>query len=64
MCKNKSIKCYGFVMVYYHCHMHTLRNPKDHTISSWLGAGEKWKCLYTNNDMTMKTLSIVCLKKQ
>ena len=36
MHKNEPVKCYGFIMGYYRSFMHTLRNPKDHAISSRL----------------------------
>ena len=41
MCKNEPVKCYGFIMGYYHSCTH-----KDHVISIWLGTQEKWICLY------------------
>ena len=37
MHKNEPIKFYGFIIGYYHSQMCTLRNGKDHVISSRLG---------------------------
>ena len=57
MRKNDPVKCYGFIMGYYRSFMHTLRNPKDHAISSQLGVEEQWRHLSTKKDVIMKTLS-------
>ena len=59
MRKNEPIKCYGFIMGYYRSFMHTLRNPKDHTISNRLGVEEQWRRLSTKKDVILKTSSQV-----
>ena len=57
MRKNEPVKCYGFIMGYYRSFMHTLRNPKDHAISSRLGVEEQWRRLSAKKDVIMKTSS-------
>ena len=53
MYKNEPIKCYGFTTGHYCSCMHTLCNPKDHTISNRLVAGEKCTAK-SNEDFTLR----------